>query len=67
MSTWERWKLWRGTTIGYAENHRVLRLMGAHGLLAPSRVGPPRGPRGHDGTIVPATVDTLWSPDLTTA
>src|SRR3712207_3030613 len=45
---------------------RVLRLMGAHGLLAPSRVGSPRGPRNHDGTIVPETVDTLWGTDLTT-
>ena len=31
---------------------RVLRLMGAHDLLAPSRVGSPRGPRNHDGTII---------------
>jgi putative transposase len=45
---------------------RVLRLMGAHGLLAPSRAGAPRGPRSHDGTIVPQTVDTLWGTDLTT-
>src|SRR3712207_3703926 len=45
---------------------RVLRLMGAHNLLAPSRVGAPRGPRAHDGTIVPETVDTLWGTDLTT-
>jgi hypothetical protein len=27
---------------------RVLRLMGAHNLLGPSRVGSPRGPRSHD-------------------
>jgi transposase InsO family protein len=46
---------------------RVLRLMGGHGLLAPTRVGTPRGPRAHDGTIIPATVDTLWGTDLTTA
>jgi putative transposase len=44
---------------------RVLRLMGAHGLLAPARVGSPRGPRAHDGTIIPETVDTLWGTDLT--
>ena len=31
---------------------RVLRLMREHGLLAPSRVGAPRGPRTHDGTII---------------
>ena len=45
---------------------RVLRLMGEHGLLAPSRVGSPRGPRAHDGTIIPETVDALWGSDLTT-
>ncbi len=45
---------------------RVLRLMGAHGLLAPSRVGSPRGPRNHDGTIIPQTVDAMWGTDLTT-
>jgi transposase InsO family protein len=45
---------------------RVLRLMGAHDLLAPARVGSPRGPRSHDGTIIPETVDTLWGTDLTT-
>jgi hypothetical protein len=28
-------------------------------LLAPSRVGSPRGPRSHDGTIIPETVDTM--------
>jgi putative transposase len=45
---------------------RVLRLMGEHDLLAPSRVGTPRGPRNHDGTIIPETVDTMWGTDLTT-
>ena len=35
-------------------------------LLAPSRVGSPRGPRCHDGTIIPETVDTMWDTDLTT-
>jgi transposase InsO family protein len=45
---------------------RVLRLLGAHDLLAPSRAGSPRGPRAHDGTIVPETVDTLCGTDLTT-
>ena len=32
---------------------RVLRLMREHDLLAPTRVGAPRGPRNHDGTIIP--------------
>jgi putative transposase len=45
---------------------RVLRLMGEHDLLAPSGIGAPRGPRDHDGTIIPETVDTLWGTDLTT-
>ena len=45
---------------------RVLRLMRENDLLAPSRVGSPRGPRSHDGTIIPETVDTMWGTDLTT-
>jgi transposase InsO family protein len=45
---------------------RVLRLMGEHDLLAPSRAGSPRGPRAHDGTIIPETVDAMWGTDLTT-
>ena len=45
---------------------RVLRLMRENDLLAPSRVRSPRGPRNHDDTIIPATVDTMWGTDLTT-
>ena len=45
---------------------RVLRLMRQHDLLAPSRYGAPRGPRSHDGTIIPAAIDTMWGTDLTT-
>ena len=45
---------------------RVLRLMREHDLLAPSRTGSPRGPRNHDGTIIPETIDTLWGTDMTT-
>ena len=45
---------------------RVLRLMREHDLLAPTRVGAPRGPRSHHGTIIPETVDTMWGTDLTT-
>src|SRR3954468_7452021 len=44
---------------------RVLRLMREHGLLAPSRVAAPRGPRNHDGTIIPDRVDEMWGTDLT--
>lgn len=44
---------------------RVLRLMRQNDLLAPGRVGSPRGPGHHDGTIIPDTVDTMWGTDLT--
>jgi putative transposase len=45
---------------------RVLRLMRENDLLAPTRVGSPRGPRGHDGTIIPDALDVMWGTDLTT-
>ena len=45
---------------------RVMRLMRQHDLLAPSRVGQPRGPRNHDGTIIPEAVDRMWGTDMTT-
>jgi putative transposase len=44
---------------------RVLRLMRAHGLLAPGRVGRPHGPKAHDGTIRTGRVDEMWGTDLT--
>jgi len=44
---------------------RVLRLMRENRLLAPTRVGAARGPRAHDGTIIPDTVDAMWGTDLT--
>jgi putative transposase len=44
---------------------RVLRLMRAHHLLAPTRQGHPHGSKAHDGTIIPAQVDTLWGTDMT--
>lgn len=45
---------------------RVLRLMRENNLLAPSRLGAPRGTRSHHGTIIPEAVDTIWGTDLTT-
>jgi transposase InsO family protein len=45
---------------------RVLRLMRKHGLQAPTRCGGPRGPRIHDGTIIPEAPDLRWGTDLTT-
>lgn len=38
---------------------RVLRLMREHSLLAPSRVATRRGPRSHDGTIIPGASDII--------
>ena len=44
---------------------RVLRLTAEHGLQAPGRVGRPRGPKAHDGTIRTEQVDLMWGSDLT--
>lgn len=44
---------------------RVLRLMREASLLAPNRAGGPRGPRSHDGTIIPDAPDRMWGTDLT--
>jgi putative transposase len=61
-------KVWARLRVGGVRTakRRVLRLMREHGLLAPSRVGRPRGPRHHDGTIIPDRVDAMWGTDLTT-
>lgn len=45
---------------------RVLRLMREANLLAPTRVGSPRGPRTHDGTILTQRPDEMWGTDGTT-
>ena len=50
-----------------ADKERVRRLMGEHGLLAPSRPGKPRGPRAHDGTIIPIAPNVMWGTDATAA
>jgi putative transposase len=44
---------------------RVLRLMREHGLRAPTRSGAPRGPRSHEGTIIPPAPNMRWGTDLT--
>ena len=44
---------------------RVRRLMREHGLQAPHRVGNPRGPRVHDGTIIPGAPNRMWGTDAT--
>src|SRR5262245_30954909 len=51
---------------GYAvSGKRVLRLMRAHGLLAPRRLGPPNGNPAHDGTIITDRPDVMWGTDAT--
>lgn len=46
---------------------RVRRLMRAHDLAAARASGTPRGPRAHDGTIIPEGVDQMWGTDMTAA
>ena len=41
--------------------------MRENALSAASRVGRPRGPRAHDGTIIPEAIDTMWGTDMTAA
>ena len=50
----------RGIRVG---KNRVLRLMRAHGLLAPVRRGHPRGDRTHSGRIRTERPDELWGTD----
>jgi len=49
-----------------AHKDRVLRVMRENGLLSPSRVGTPRGPRNHDGVITTTRPDVMWGTDATT-
>ena len=46
---------------------RVLRLLRAHGLLAPQRGRGRRKPRLHDGTIIPDRPNVRWGTDATMA
>lgn len=46
---------------------RVRRLMRENGLAAATRAGSPRGPRSHDGTIIPEGIDAMWGTDMTAA
>ncbi len=43
----------------------VRRLMREHGLQAPHRTGHDRGPRVHDGTIIPDAPNRMWGTDAT--
>ena len=51
-----------GIVVG---KRRVLRLMRQHQLLAPTRTGPPHGPRAHDGHIVTDAPNVRWGADGT--
>ena len=60
-------KIWarlrhRGIAVS---KERVRRLMRAHGLQAPHRTGNERGPRVHDGTIIPDAPNRMWGTDAT--
>jgi transposase InsO family protein len=61
-------KIWARLRVGGVRTslRRVLRLMRENDLLAPGRVGRARGPRNHDGTIIPDSVNTMWGTDMTT-
>jgi len=48
-----------------ASKERVRRLMREHGLQAPHRMGTDRGPRVHDGTIIPEGANRMWGTDAT--
>jgi putative transposase len=45
--------------------NRVLRLMRAHGLLAPQRAGHPHGDPAHAGTITTERPNVMWGTDAT--
>ena len=48
-----------------SSKERVRRLMRENGLSAATRGGSPRGPRTHDGTIIPDRPDAMWGIDAT--
>jgi transposase InsO family protein len=58
---WARLR-WQGVRTSKA---RLLRLMRAAHLLAPTRVGHAHGPKAHDGTIITERPDQMWGMDAT--
>jgi putative transposase len=58
------WARLRGAGIRTSKG-RVLRLLREAGLLAPTRVGQPHGPKAHAGTIIPDRPDAMWGTDAT--
>jgi transposase InsO family protein len=59
---WARLRVLKGVRTSL---RRVLRLMREAGLLAPTRAGSERGPRAHDGTIIPVAPNMMWGTDAT--
>ena len=62
-------KIWARLRHGglRTSKRRVRRLMRENGLAAATRSGSPRGPRSHDGTIIPETINAMWGTDMTAA
>jgi len=60
-------KVWAKLRFGGVRTSpgRVMRLMREHNLRAPMNLGAPKGPRFHDGTIIPPAPDMRWGTDLT--
>lgn len=48
-----------------ADKERVRRVMRENSLLAPHRLGKPRGPASHTGTIIPIAPNVMWGTDAT--
>ena len=55
-------KLWARLRHGglRSSKERVRRLMRENGLSAATRTGSARGPRHHDGTIIPERINAMW-------
>ncbi len=48
-----------------ADKERVRKIMRDNVLLAPHRLGKPRGPAAHTGTIMPMVPNIMWGTDAT--
>jgi len=48
-----------------ADKERVRKIMCDNNLLAPHRLGKPRGPSSHSGTIIPIAPNLMWGTDAT--
>ncbi len=48
-----------------ADKERIRRVMRDNDLLAPHRLGKPRGPITHSGTLIPISPNLMWGTDAT--